>query len=110
MVGKIVIFSEEVSDKLDEIAEVLYKNHYFGFVENADIYVEKIHNYVYDNIDKPISRLSPKSFKKFGEFYIKYRANENTTWYIFFDRKEHRFLVNYILNNHTEEFPELFTE
>lgn len=108
--GKIVIFSEEVSDKLEEIAEILYKNHYFGFIEDTDFYVEKIHNYVYDNVDKPISKLSPKSFQKFGELYIKYKANENTTWYIFFDRKDNRFLVNHILNNHTEYFPELFLE
>ena len=110
MVGKIVIFSEEVSDQLDAIAEILYKNHYFGFVEDADFYVEKIHNYIYDNIDKPISKYSPKNFQKFGEFYIKYKANENTTWYIFFDKKDNRFLVNHILNNHTEHFPELFLE
>ena len=79
MVGKIVIFSNEVSDKLDEIAEILYKNHYFGFVEDADLYVEKIHNYIYDNIDKPISKFSPENFQKFGKHYIKYdELDENS--------------------------------
>lgn len=110
MVGKIVIFSEEVSDYLDNISIILYKNHYFGFLEDAYHYVEKIHNYIYDNIDKPISKITPQAFQKFGKFYIKYKANENTTWYIFFDRRDKRFLVNYILNNHTEQFPELFLE
>lgn len=105
--GKIVIFSDEVSDKLDEIAEILYRNQYFGFVEDADHYVEKIHNYIYENIDKPILKISPKKFQKFGNFYFKYKANENTTWYIFFDRKDSRYLVNYILNNHSQDFPEL---
>ncbi|MBP7498494.1 MAG: hypothetical protein KA796_01350 [Chryseobacterium sp.] len=105
--GKIVIFSNEVSDKLDEIAEILYKNHYFGFVEDADLYVEKIHNYIYDNIDKPISKFSPENFQKFGKHYIKYKANENINWYIFFDRKDNRFLINHILNNHSTDFPEL---
>ena len=107
MVGKIVIFSNEVSAKLDEIAEILYKNHYFGFVEDTDLYVEKIHNYIYDNIDKQISKFSPEKFQKFGKYYIKYKANENTTWYIFFDRKDNRFLINHILNNHSSDFPEL---
>ena len=105
--GKIVIFSNEVSDKLDEIAEILYKNHYFGFVEDADLYVEKNHNYIYDNIDKPISKFSPENFQKFGKHYIQYKANENITWYIFFDRKDNRFLINHILNNHSTDFPEL---
>ena len=39
--GKIVIFSDEVSDKLDEIAEILYPNQFFGFVEDADHTLKK---------------------------------------------------------------------
>lgn len=76
-------------------------------MDSALDYGDNIYNFIFDNIDKPISKKSPQSFHKFGTFYIKYKANENTTWYIFFDRKEQRFLVNYILNNHSTDFPEL---
>ncbi|WP_379963530.1 hypothetical protein [Epilithonimonas sp. UC225_85] len=111
MVGKIeIIYSQNFIDYIDELTLVLYKLNYFSFLESAYQYTDKIYDFVDENIDKPISKHSPKSFQKFGEFYIKYKANENTTWYIFFDRKDHRFLVTHILNNHTEKFPELFLE
>lgn len=50
---------------------------------------------------------APENFKKFGKKFIKYKAN-NTSWYIFFDQKANRFLVNHIINNHSQDFPELF--
>lgn len=48
---------------------------------------------------------TPENFKKFGKKFIKYKANNNTSWYIFFDQK---ILVNHIINNHSQDFPELF--
>ena len=30
-----------------------------------------------------------------------YKANANTTWYIFFNQDEQRFVVKFITNNHT---------
>lgn len=108
MVGEIeVIYTSNFRDYVDELAQVLYKIGYFGFLENAHRYTDRIYDFIDYNIDKPISKFSPEKFQKFGKFYIKYKANENTTWYIFFDRKENRFLINHILNNHTSDFPEL---
>lgn len=108
MVGQIkIIYSSNFRDYIDELAQVLYKIGYFGFLEDAHKYIDKIYDFIDENIDKSISKNSPKTFQKFGTFYIKYKANENTTWYIFFDRKDHRFLVNHILNNHSTDFPEL---
>lgn len=42
-----------------------------------------------------------------GKKYLKYAANKQTNWYIFFDQKEDKFLINHILNNYPQEFPEL---
>lgn len=108
MVGKIkIIFSKEISIQLDEIARILYKKNYFGFLEDAFFYVEKIYYFINENLDKPISKNSPEKFKKYGNKFIKYRANNHTIWYIFFDEKDGNFIVNYILNNHSNDFPEL---
>ena len=111
MVGEIeIIYSQNFIDYVDELTLVLYRLKYFSFIESSYHYTDKIYDFVDENIDKPISRQSPKAFQKFGAFYMKYKANENTTWYIFFDRRDNRFLVNHILNNHTGIFPELFLE
>lgn len=106
----VILYSFEFEDQINDIIDVLYEKGYLGFKESALEYGDKIYDFIIKNIDKRISRFSPKNFRKFGEFYIKFKANENTSWYIFFDRKDHRFLVNHILNNHAEQFPELFLE
>ena len=105
-----IFYSEAFENQINEIVGILFEKGYLGFKESALEYGDKIYDFILKNIDKPISRFSPKNFEKFGEFYIKYKANENTTWYIFFDKKDHRFLVNHIFNNHAEQFPELFLE
>lgn len=103
----LIFYTSEFENQINEIIDILFDDMYFGFKESAINYGDRIYDFILKNIDKPISKLSPKNFQKFGKFYIKYKANENTTWYIFFDRKDNRFLVNHILNNHTNDFPEL---
>lgn len=108
MVGKIeIIYSEDFIGFLDELTKTLYDLGYFGFVENAEFYVEKIYDFISANIDTPINKTTPDSHKKFGNYYLKYKANYQTTWYIFFDCRKNRYLINHILNNHTKDFSEL---
>jgi hypothetical protein len=54
-----------------------------------------------------MSNNAPKKFQRFGKKYLKYAAKKRTTWYMFFNKKDNRFLVNYILNDHSKDFPEL---
>ncbi len=106
MVGEIIYSTLFVSE-LDDLGKVLYQQIYFSFVEDVDHYIDKIYDFVEHNIEYPISRNSPKNFQKYGKKYLRYDATNQTSWYIFFDQKDHRFLVNNILNNHSQEFPEL---
>lgn len=106
MVGKIVYSSLFIS-QLDDLAKVLYSQKYFGFIEDVDHYIDKIYDFITNNIDSPITKNSPERFKKFGQKYLRYKANTQTFWYIFFDQKDQRFLVNFILNNHSQDFPDL---
>ncbi|MES2544981.1 MAG: hypothetical protein V4548_08860 [Bacteroidota bacterium] len=104
MVGKIeVIFSKNVIFYLDELVYVLYKNEYFGFIETAEEYVSAI----YDNVSEIIlmnnHNQTPKSLQHFGKFYIFYKSNERTTWFVFFEKSNDRILVKRIINNHSEE-------
>lgn len=106
MVGK-VIYSSLFIIQLDDLAQILYKKKYFSFIDDVDEYIDKIYDFVENNVEHPISKLTPRQFQKFGKKYIKYKANANTTWYIFFDQKDNQFIINHILNNHSHDFPEL---
>lgn len=92
---------------MEELTEILFEKEYFGFRIECFNYTSKIYDFVEDYIDFPISKKSPEKFQKFGKKYLKYKANQHTLWYIFFNQKDNRFLVNYILNNHSKDFPEL---
>ena len=106
MVGEIIYSTLFVSE-LDDLAKVLYQRKYFSYLKDVDHYIDKIYDFIERNIEYPIYRNSPEKFQKYGKKYIRYNANNKTSWYIFFDQKDHRFLVNHILNNHSQDFPEL---
>ena len=106
MVGEI-IYSPQFLSELDLLAKVLYQQKYFSFIEDVDAYIDKIYDFIESNIDYPISKNSPESFQKFGKKYLRYKANNRTFCYIFFEEKDSRFLINHILNNHSKDFLEL---
>ncbi|WP_027376408.1 hypothetical protein [Kaistella palustris] len=106
MVGEIN-YSPLFVDELDGLAQVLYQQKYFSFVEDVDVYIDKIYDFIEGNIEYPITKNSSQNFKKYGKKFLRYKANHQTSWYIFFDQKDNRFLVNHILNNHSQDFPEL---
>ncbi|WP_373708637.1 hypothetical protein [Kaistella sp.] len=101
------MFSPLFVSELDNLAKTLYQDKYFSFVEDVDGYIDKIYDFIETKIDYLISKSSPQKFQRYGKKYIRYKANSQTYWYIFFDQKDNRFLVNFILNNHSQEFPEL---
>lgn len=104
---EIIIYSEEFHNSIENLIEILFKDEYFGFKSDCHIYAQKIYDFVDLNIQKPIAKTSPLKFCKHGRKFIKYKANHKTFWYIFFDEKDGNFIVNYILNNHSNDFPEL---
>ena len=104
---KIVIFSDEFQASIEQLIQILFDKDYFGFKIDCHHYADKIYDFVENSINFPISKNSPVKFQKHGKKYLKYAANKRTTWYIFFDQKGNQFLVNHILNNHFQEFPEL---
>lgn len=104
MVGKIkVVFTPHVIVFLDDLVRILYKKEYFGFIDTAEEYVSKIYDAVPENIKLSTHKSTPKSLKHLGSNYIFYKANNRTTWYVFFEKKESNYLITGIINNHCEE-------
>lgn len=97
-----VIFSAEFDKIAEELILILFLKDYFSFFEDADNYVQKIYAYVRGNITTYPAKNTPEFYKQYGENYLLYKANANTTWYIFFSQVKDVYFVQYITNNHTD--------
>ncbi len=104
---RIIVFSESVKTYLNELVDILYYEDYFSFKKDARFYVEHIVVYI-ENYDFKVNvKDSPEKFQKFGKKYLRYKANNQTFWYVFFDEKDTRILINHISNNHSQNFADL---
>ncbi len=99
--GKVILLP--VADQqLTELELALYYREYFGFMESALEYVERLKTF--------IKAIPEQKFKKttnprHGQYYCKYKQNRLTTWFFTFDIKDDRFIVKKVINNHTIDYP-----
>ena len=98
----VVRYLPEVEIYLFELIELLYNKNYFSFPDQAINYVFKIRQYIESSIATAHKYKTPEYFARYGEnmLYIIYKANANTSWYIFFQQKADIYLVRHITNNH----------
>ena len=89
------------------ISQKPYTKEYFSFIEDVDHYINKIYGFLKSNIHDPISKNCSEKFQNYGKKFLRYKTNNQKSWYIFFYQRDHRILVNHILNNHFQDFPEL---
>lgn len=97
-----IYYSEEFIERTDELLFTLYTQNYFGFKEDAQNYVDKIYDFVRNNISTYPAKKTPSALSEYGSKYILYKANARTTWYIFFDIDEEKYFVKFVTNNHAE--------
>lgn len=97
-----IILQQNVTNYLEELILILYENEYFGFESDAQIYVQKIYDFIEHNLPIFPHKITPENLTDLGSKYIFYKANPSTTWYIFFESSDNRFLVSYITNNFSE--------
>jgi hypothetical protein len=102
-----VIFKNKVLDCLDELVFTLFKEEYFSYSENAQLYVDKIVDFIVLDIYSFPHKYTPQKLYYLGSNYIFYKSNNRTTWYVFFEKKNTVFLITGIINNHCEEAKEL---
>jgi hypothetical protein len=104
--GKI-IFKDKVLDYFDELIYILFKEEYFSYSENAQLYVDRIVDFIILEINSFPHKITPLKLQYLGSNYIFYKANSRTTWYIFFEKQNSIFLITGIINNHCKEAKEL---
>lgn len=98
-----IVVSNDASNYLDDLIEILYRKDYFGFIDSAQNYVSRIYEFIYDNILIFPAKKTPKQLFGYSQHYIFYKINPKTTWYIFFEKSGCNYLVTQIFNNHCEE-------
>lgn len=97
-----VVFAPEVEEDLYELIEVLVDKGYLGTYLFAFSYVEDLITYIQQNIHSKLKKKAPTFFERYGKdmYYITYKRNSNTTWYVFFSIVKDVYFVKYITNNH----------
>ena len=97
-----VLYLPEVEIYLFELIDLLYKKEYFSFPDQAIDYIFKMRQYIEKSIETAHKRKAPDRFMKYGSnmLYFIYKANVNTSWYVFFQQKADIYLIRYITNNH----------
>jgi len=102
-VEKVIILQQNISDFLENLVQILFDEEYFGFREQAQTYVRQIYDFIeFELVNFPF-RKTPEKLLRYGSNYVFYKANNRTTWYVFFEQNENRYLITYITNNHVED-------
>jgi hypothetical protein len=97
-----VILSVHVNQKLKDLVNILIQKEYFGFQEDAQIYVDKIYDYIYTIPSLP-HRKTKKP--KHGAYYVVYRVkNKRTQYYITFDKKANQYIIENIFTSHEKGY------
>ncbi|MCP9767768.1 hypothetical protein EGI22_07570 [Lacihabitans sp. LS3-19] len=92
-----ISLSPALDNKLQELVHILWENDYFGFVESAENYVNRIYDFISKINKKPKYKCKNQ---KYGRYYAMFKMNSNTTFYIVFENFGDKYLVNTIFNNH----------
>jgi len=97
-------YHKNVLQYLDELTDILIEKEYFSFYEYSVRYIEDLVDFVKKNIETKPHKPAPVHFSKYGNnlFYITYNRNKQTTWYIFFQKKDSHYFIRYITNSHVE--------
>lgn len=99
-----IFFKKEVVEEFfNALVLELFEKDYFSNLESAIEYKEKIIFFIKNSISLFPAKKSPKKLQIFGSYYIFYKANQNTTWYILFERFDNKFLIKHITNNHSKD-------
>lgn len=88
---------------MNELIFILYTQQYFGFIESAESYIDKIYDAIEIAIQYKQYKKTPLELILHGYYYVSYKANKHTTWYAFFNKRENKYLIRYITNNHQKE-------
>jgi hypothetical protein len=98
-----IVYSNQVTHFFENLIFTLLQDNYFSFEESAYNYVDNLRAEIESGLYFKQAKLSPDSLVHHGQFYLSIKFNKHTTWYIFFNKFNNAFNINYIFNNHSED-------
>ena len=102
-----VTISKTVTQKLGRLVDILLHEEYFATSANAYKYVDNIYDFIF-TIEKRTAHKTKNS--KNGSYYLIYKANKRTTWYITFNIRKDDYFIKNITNNHSPDYPDFIRE
>lgn len=100
---KVIFIQQNVTYYLENLILLLFEQGYFSFEASAQKYVSNLYDFIENDLTSFPLKKTPHKLSHCGTFYAYYHANPQTTWYVFFEKNENRYLITYITNNHTQE-------
>ena len=98
-----IILSREIIIALEDLVDILLDDEYYGFLDSAEDYVNKIYDFIYSIPNQPYKQTKNNLL---GIFYCCYKYSNRTTWYITFNKENETYLIKNIANNHSKEYAE----
>ncbi|MFT4092090.1 MAG: hypothetical protein QM640_00530 [Niabella sp.] len=100
MEAKEIIINNAVVAFLKKLTTTLYQKEYFGFLETTENYVNDLIDGMYAQLLNDKYHETPGELKHYGSYYLTVKGGKRTTWYVFFDKNENRYVIEFITNNH----------
>ncbi len=97
-----VTIREDIITYLDDLVDSLFARNYFHTEQAAQAYVSSIYDFIEFQLTSFPLKNTPPEIKQLGLYYVVFRKSQRTSWYIFFEKKDNRYLVTFITNNHME--------
>lgn len=102
-----VQYLPEIEYFINNLSDLLFEKEYFSFYEYAADYVDNLTFFIENDLINFPHKTTPIKLKKLGSNYVFYRPNNRTTWYIFFEKSNNRYLITHLTNNHVKELNDL---
>lgn len=97
-----VILTRFVENKLLNLIEILYNEEYFGFIEDAEKYVDNIYNFI-ETIPHIPHRECFNS--KNGKYFVRYNnPKSKMQYFITFNKSDGRYIIENIISPKTKEY------
>jgi hypothetical protein len=103
--GQKIILTEKVIKKLDKLENVLFDKEYHGFRDTSKKYIDNIIDAIFSI---PEQKHHETKNPKIGKWFVRYKVNSKTTYYITFDFSRDNYLIQNVITNHEKAYKKIF--
>ncbi|TAF74625.1 MAG: hypothetical protein EAZ53_08235 [Bacteroidetes bacterium] len=97
-----VIINSSLRIKLDDLVDILYYKHFFGYRDSAEKYVQRIYDFIETIPNQPLKLCKTP---KYGKYYARFKnPNSDMSYYITFNLSKERFYIKDIISPKTKAY------